>query len=217
MALAAVASSRAAVVHVPAEQPTIQAAVNAASAGDEVQIAPGVYTEQVIIENKDLTLTGAVGTVLRGWSKMKLSPKYGWFNLVEITRANVVVRNLEFEGEWLVDALAATPNYGYSAISYDASGGTVDHCSIHGFRGGTTLGFVSGVGVVTWNPISLGGARVHVEIVGNAFADNALSIWMTGDWMSNPSELRTTFNIENNSISGIGPTSLGTQHGIVIV
>jgi hypothetical protein len=43
---------------VPADFPTIQAAVNAANPGDTINVAPGTYTEQVTIA-KDLTLNGA--------------------------------------------------------------------------------------------------------------------------------------------------------------
>src|SRR5215467_7717715 len=58
----------AAVLNVPAQYPTIQAAVDAAAAGDEIQIAPGVYTEQSIVDRKNLTLTGRPGTVLRAFA-----------------------------------------------------------------------------------------------------------------------------------------------------
>lgn len=34
-----------ATIHVPADQPTIQAGVNAAASGDTVLVAPGVYYE----------------------------------------------------------------------------------------------------------------------------------------------------------------------------
>ena len=55
-------------LHVPAQYPTIQAAINAAIDGDEIVIAPGTYRELLDGRNKSLTYTGAgMGlTVLSG-------------------------------------------------------------------------------------------------------------------------------------------------------
>ncbi len=54
------------VLHVPADHNTIQAAVNAASAGDIIQVAAGTYMESVLIDGKsDIQLRGQ-GAVLQG-------------------------------------------------------------------------------------------------------------------------------------------------------
>jgi plastocyanin len=45
-------------IHVPADQPTIQAAVNAASPGDLVLVAAGVYPEAVLVRTPYLTIRG---------------------------------------------------------------------------------------------------------------------------------------------------------------
>jgi hypothetical protein len=45
-------------IHVPGDQKTIQAAVDAASPGDLVLIDPGVYEEAVDVETKNLTIRG---------------------------------------------------------------------------------------------------------------------------------------------------------------
>ena len=55
---------------VPADYPTIQAAVNAAQTNDTIHIAPGVYTGQVEIVSKTLTLIGQPGTILRATTNM---------------------------------------------------------------------------------------------------------------------------------------------------
>ena len=51
------ASGAGAIINVPADQPTIQAAVNAAASGDTIRIAPGTYQGGVWVQDKALTFT----------------------------------------------------------------------------------------------------------------------------------------------------------------
>ena len=80
-------------INVPADQATIQAAVNAAVSGDTINVAAGTYDEQVVIDGKNLTLQGVGDTtiimpssesilatfytyplgVLSGWEGLKLA------------------------------------------------------------------------------------------------------------------------------------------------
>ena len=46
-------------INVPADEPTIQAAVDAANPGDLILIAEGTYNEQIIVETEDLVIRGA--------------------------------------------------------------------------------------------------------------------------------------------------------------
>ena len=52
-------ASAAATIHVPADHPTIQAAIDAAQDGDVIEIAPGTYQENVVL-GKSVTLMAAV-------------------------------------------------------------------------------------------------------------------------------------------------------------
>jgi hypothetical protein len=54
-------SARANVIHVPAVQPTIQAAINAAANGDTVLVAPGTYKENINFMGKAITVTSSSG------------------------------------------------------------------------------------------------------------------------------------------------------------
>src|SRR2546428_9154943 len=54
-------TARAATINVPAGQPTIQAAINAASNGDTVLVAPGTYYENINFMGKAITVTSAGG------------------------------------------------------------------------------------------------------------------------------------------------------------
>lgn len=54
-------SSRAAVIQVPGDFSTIQAALNAATSGDEIEVAPGTYTEVIAFQGKAVTLRSSGG------------------------------------------------------------------------------------------------------------------------------------------------------------
>jgi archaellum component FlaF (FlaF/FlaG flagellin family) len=48
-------------IHVPADQPTVQGAINAAQAGDTVLVAPGTYFENIDFQGKAITVTSSDG------------------------------------------------------------------------------------------------------------------------------------------------------------
>ena len=63
-------SASAATIKVPADQSTIQAAIDAANNGDTVLVAPGIYNEQLDFKGKAITVTsssGAADTILDGF------------------------------------------------------------------------------------------------------------------------------------------------------
>lgn len=76
------------VLHVPVDKPTIQAAVDAAQAGDLVLVAPGVYHEAVRICTADLTIRGEDRnkTILDGQSKLT--------NGFTVLADNVIIENM---------------------------------------------------------------------------------------------------------------------------
>jgi hypothetical protein len=54
----------AAEIHVPADQPTIQAAITVSSIGDEVIVAPGTYLELIDFQGKEITVRSSDGPLV---------------------------------------------------------------------------------------------------------------------------------------------------------
>jgi parallel beta-helix repeat protein len=68
MALSPIASAQQ-TIHVPADQPTITAAINAANSGDTVLVAPGTYLENINFAGKAITVAssnGPIATIIDG-------------------------------------------------------------------------------------------------------------------------------------------------------
>lgn len=59
LALAVAAPAHAASLHVPTAFPTLQAAIDAADDGDEVRVAPGLYTERIDFRGKAIAVVGS--------------------------------------------------------------------------------------------------------------------------------------------------------------
>jgi hypothetical protein len=104
LGLAATSFATAADLNVPTTvYPAIQAAVNAAHTNDTIHIAPGVYTGQVRIISKTLTLTGQPGTILRATTNMSSFPGSVHVPIIGTRFSQVTVRGLAFEGERLAE------------------------------------------------------------------------------------------------------------------
>lgn len=220
LGLAAIHSASAADLYVPAGYPNIQAAVNAAQSNDTIHIAAGVYAGQVLISNKSLTLLGSPGAVLRataGMSQPYTALGLVWVPLLGILRSDVVVSDLTFEGERLADTQASR----FAGIFFIASGGRVEGCRLTGFRG-TDLGSGYGNALRVVNPVNVGAEPVTIQVLRSMFADNLISIALLGDGLKSnnstfePTLLRTTFVVSDNTIIGNGPDATGPQYGIHI-
>lgn len=194
-------------IHVPADYPGIQGAVNAAVAGDTIHIAPGIYTQQIFINNKNLTLIGQPGTILRASPGML--PGGGgltlWRPLLFVyNTTKVTLRGLTFEGDQLADQQGDA----LVGVLYRNSGATVEHCRFSGFRekiAGTIGGLALRVDMVAF-----GLPPYNVNITDNVMVDSYTGIAVRGHAFA------STFNvlIANNTIEGVGPSPMGAHTGM---
>lgn len=206
------ASLPAAVLQVPADHPTIQAAIDASNSGDTVQIAPGLYQEHLLIRRKDLTLSGSPGATIQAVDGMPAILGYGTVFMVGIDQCNnVVLRGLTFDGDRLGESY---PGFGYGGVVYHGSGGRVEDCAFHGFRFRDSMD--GGFGWTGLSAINEVVDRTPEFVVTHCrFADNGCSIHLRGNGQA-LTKSRLHFSLEDNVIEGIGPTSLGGQVGIFI-
>jgi nitrous oxidase accessory protein NosD len=195
LGLAAAASAIAADLKVPADYPTIQAAVDAAQTNDIIRIAPGVYTEQVQIISKTLTLIGQPGTILRATETMSSPPDTFNLPIIFIRFSQVTVRGLTFEGERLAERFVGPG--GLLGIALRQSSGTVENCAFYGFRESTPGTEGANALIVT----AVQDGEVNVRVAGCTFADNYGAI----EFVGLPDRKNINVTVENNIIIGPGP------------
>jgi len=165
VALALATPLEAATIVVPDDQPTIQAAVSAAIAGDTVQVRPGTYAESVLVANAQ------TGLVLEGLGGRPLLTPPSGANGIRVDEVNgVTIRGLEIQGgsrgirldtsagSTLTD-LRLTAQTRDGILVRNGSGNTVSDSSVTG-------AFVDGIRVersdaatVTGNSVSGSGRR----------------------------------------------------------
>jgi nitrous oxidase accessory protein NosD len=207
----AVASANAADLRVPLDYPTIQAAVNAAHTNDTIQIASGVYTGQVQIISKVITLAGQPGTILRATTNMSEFPGSvrPSIPIMACRSSKVTLRGLTFEGERLAERFAG---FGVlQGIYLQQSSANVVDCAFYGFRE-STPGTKLASAIAVYNTQS-NAPEVDLRIIRNTFADNYEGVYFIG------SGSRTNINVtvENNTVVGPGPLKTAdTIFGILI-
>ena len=144
-AVAATAAT-AATLLVPSQYATIQSAVTAAVAGDEIVVSAGTYEEQVII-TKDITLTGAgVGqTILLAPVFMPHTVYTLQYNaVIHVQQPATVVTLRDFTVEGAGRGREGTRFIG---IMYDRTGGTAERINIINLHETPVSTAISGIGL----------------------------------------------------------------------
>ena len=108
-----------ATIHVPADQPTIQAGINVALDGDLVLVAPGTYLENIEIGGRQITVEGEQGADV---------------TVIDGNQTGSVVRFMDSSGDSILDGFTVTngnENGGGGIFCYDSSP-TIMNCTISG-------------------------------------------------------------------------------------
>lgn len=186
----------------------IQDAIDSAAAGDHIRICKGVYAEQLTIQ-KSLTLDADSGAVVMPSAMHQNTVSL--FGSAPIAAAilvqnasDVTVRGLIVDGA----------NNGISGCAPDLEGitfqnasGSIERAAIRNFKLGSGLeGCQSGTGIFVQ---SGGGSTSSVEISDCTVHDYQKN-GITAD------EVGTNASIQNNVVTGLGPTTAIAQNGIQI-
>ncbi|MCB1125444.1 MAG: right-handed parallel beta-helix repeat-containing protein [Verrucomicrobiae bacterium] len=191
--------AEAADLRVPADYATIQAAVDAAASGDTIHIAPGVYVEQTWIHQKNLSLIGQPGTILRAFPGM--APGIPGVNrgksIVFIGDYSVVtIKDLCFEG----DQLGGQNTDVLVGVDFDTAGGSVEKCRFTGFRE-KTPGPVGGAAIRFWSGDD-GATRFPAEVRDTTITDCYTGIRIQGA----DDVINYDVTLVDNTVTGVGLT-----------
>lgn len=192
---------------------SIQAAVNAASSGDRINVCPGTYREQVKV-TKPLTIRG-VEVANQHLSLVK--PDAALANSTSTTTGNPIAAIILVEGTdkvTLTHLAVDGTNNGLAdcatnlvGIYYRNASGTVNDMAVRNIQLAPSLfGCQAGIGVFVQ---SGGGGRSRVDILDSSIHDYQKNGIVA-------SEARTEVHISGNAVSGIGPTPLIAQNGIQV-
>ncbi|TKJ17068.1 hypothetical protein CEE44_00855 [Candidatus Woesearchaeota archaeon B3_Woes] len=185
---------------------TITNAISAAEGGETINVAEGIYDEQVIID-KSLTLQGAGDTTIIQPPAVELTPTTSipWLGgspssmsaivSVETTGGIVTVKDLKIDGS-LIPSKSTT---WVAGLVYLETSGTIDSVTVIGNP--TLPDRTAGIfAAAITNPVTLEVTECTVEVYNRA-GIYALGGTMTADY-------------NNNSINGPGNSSVGVPNGM---
>jgi hypothetical protein len=186
----------------------IQDAVNAASAGDSIQICPGTYNEQVSI-TKPLQLNGNNGAIMRpnnivaNSTGLASGQPIAAIILVQDT-TGVIIRNVIVDG---VDNGISECAPDLIGVFYRNASGELSHVAVRHVKLNSTLnGCQSGSAVLVQSGNGVNSVVAIEESSIHDYQKNGITA----------NEVGTQVTIEGNVVTGLGPTMGATQNGIQI-
>ncbi|NCD42020.1 MAG: hypothetical protein EOL88_08010, partial [Bacteroidia bacterium] len=185
---------------------TIQAAVDAATAGDVVNVDAGTYIEQVHITTNDISLIGSSTDDVIIKSPEELSEFYSTSNnnypVVFIDGVTTTtIKNLTVDGDH-----QGNSNYRFQGIGIWNSGVVLKDLKVINVMDNPFSGAQHGVGVYSYNNTG-GPYTINIDNVDvTDFQKNAFAICGEG----------VTSSITNCDVVGAGPTDVTAQNGIQV-
>ena len=181
--------------------PSIQRGIDAATAGNTVNVEAGTYTEQVSI-GKNLTLKG-VGNSTIVKSPTSLATQYDSVKpIVYAHDANVTIEQLKIDGDGQGSA-----NNAFVGLALRNAAGTVDHVTIVGVH--DTPVYTGGQHGTALLASNTDGASRTLDITHNVVND-----FQKGGIVAKGAGL--TANVTGNTVTGYGDTTTIAQNGIQI-
>ncbi|NEU95283.1 beta strand repeat-containing protein [Bradyrhizobium uaiense] len=192
---------------------SIQAAVNDAVNGDTIDIAQGTYTEQVLVNGKNLTIEGIGAVTVKASANLHASFNDGSTDKYAVIgvegHSNVTINNLHVDGQGQGGQAVAGADF--NGIAYLNSSGHVQNSTITGVRDGGPSGVLDGI--QHGNALAAfvtDGTSQNLEVDHNNISDfQKNGIKLSGDGL--------TVNVHDNTVTGAGPSTSIAQNGIEII
>lgn len=183
----------------------VQAAINFAVDNEVVNLGPGVFVEQLSI-TKNITLLGTSGSVIQAPVTLTNSYPVGTTPIHPVifigNGATAVIDNLVVDG----NSQGTGSNYRFMGILILNANATIQNTSVINFTDPTFGGTQHGIAIYARNT---DGVTRTVNI-----RNNTISNYQKGGIVVSGTGLSA--NIINNTITGVGPTSMIAQNGIQI-
>lgn len=185
---------------------TIQEGVFAAPVGGIVDVAAGIYTEQVVI-TKDVTLHGAPGSIIRAYPDMPVC-----FTTSDVNRPIVCIKDsavATIDGFTIEGLGLGNSNHRLNGVAFHNAGGTVQNNTIQGIRDEPFNGNQRGVAIYAYNEDQIARTVTVTDNIITDFQKNAMAL-------NAADNTALTVDVERNTITGHGATDITAQNGVQV-
>jgi parallel beta-helix repeat protein len=190
---------------------TIQAAIDAADAGDVIEVQPGTYVEQLHITTENLTVrgVGAEPVVIQSPDVLPLM-----FGISAVNRPIVFVDGVSsftLTGVTVDGNCLGNANNRFYGIAFWDAGGTLEDVHVTNIMDNPFSGEQHGIGVYAYNSTPLKNYTINMNrvLIDNFQKDG---VFLNG----NSESQNLTVNLDYVTIIGEGQTGVTAQNGIDI-